>query len=127
MQFSGSCYFSLIFIFHIDIVYECIVLRCIVENKLTYLLTYFLPVMWSFYHAVRSDVVGRCRQSIEALLPLFYEKAATSDYDSTWHGASENDYRVPKSATISLLVVDQTLCDIRHYYLGNLWHGHVHV
>ena len=24
-------------IFHIDIVYECIVLRCIVENKLTYL------------------------------------------------------------------------------------------
>ena len=28
------------FIFHIDIVYECIVLRSIVENKLTYLLTY---------------------------------------------------------------------------------------
>ena len=26
-----------IFIFHIDIVYECIVLRCIVENKLTYI------------------------------------------------------------------------------------------
>ena len=45
MQFSGSCYFSLIFIFHIDIVYECIVLRCIVENKLTYLLTYMgVPV-----------------------------------------------------------------------------------
>ena len=31
-----SCYFSRIF--HINIVYECIVLRCIVENKLTYLL-----------------------------------------------------------------------------------------
>ena len=31
------------------------------------------------YHAARSDVVGQCRQSIEALLPLFYEKAATSD------------------------------------------------
>ena len=26
-----------IFIFHIDIVYECIVFRCIVENKLTYI------------------------------------------------------------------------------------------
>ena len=25
--------------FHIDIAFECIVLRCIVENKLTYLLT----------------------------------------------------------------------------------------
>ena len=41
MQFSGSFFiFHFIFIyFHIDIVYECIVLRCIVENKLTYLLT----------------------------------------------------------------------------------------
>ena len=44
LQFSGSCYFSLIFIFHIDIVYECIVLRCIVENKLTYLLTWAFRV-----------------------------------------------------------------------------------
>ena len=40
LQLSGSCYFSLIFIFHINIVYECIVLRCTVDNKLTYLLTY---------------------------------------------------------------------------------------
>ena len=38
-----------------------------------------LPVMWSLYHAARSDVVGQCRQSIEALLAMFYEKAATSD------------------------------------------------
>ena len=35
--------------------------------------------MWSLYHAARYDVVGQCRQSIEALLPLFYEKAANSD------------------------------------------------
>ena len=41
-------------------------------------------------------------------------------YDSTWLGASENDYRVPTSAKIPLLVVGQTLFDIRHYYLGNL-------
>ena len=34
---------------------------------------------WSLYHAAQSDIVGQCRQSIEALLPLFYEKAATSD------------------------------------------------
>ena len=38
-----------------------------------------LPVMWSLYRAARSDVVGLCRQSIEALVPLFYGKAATSD------------------------------------------------
>ena len=31
------------------------------------------------YQAARSDVVGQCRQSIEALLPLFYGKAAPSD------------------------------------------------
>ena len=36
-----------------------------------------LPVMWSLYHAARSDVVGQCRKSVEALLPLFYEKAAS--------------------------------------------------
>ena len=43
--------------------------------------TKHLPVtcMWSLYHAAPSDVVGKCRQSIEALLPLFYDKAATSD------------------------------------------------
>ena len=35
--------------------------------------------MWSLYQAARSDVVGQCRQSIEALLPLFYGKAAPSD------------------------------------------------
>ena len=38
-----------------------------------------LPVMWSLYQAARSDVVGQYRQSIEALLPLFYGKAAPSD------------------------------------------------
>ena len=32
-------FFYFFFFFHIDIVYECIVLRCIVNNKLTYLLT----------------------------------------------------------------------------------------
>ena len=55
MQFSGSCYFSLIFIFHIDIVYECIVLRCIVENKLTYLLTYYyIPSLKEVLERLRS-------------------------------------------------------------------------
>ena len=35
---------------------------------------------------------------------------------------------MPTSAKIPLLVVDQTLWDIyRHYYLGNLWQGHVRV
>ena len=40
LQFSGVLfYLFLFFIFHIDIVYECIVLHRIVKNKLTYLLT----------------------------------------------------------------------------------------
>ena len=35
--FIFICTYFCFCIFHIDIVYECIVLRCIVKNKLTYL------------------------------------------------------------------------------------------
>ena len=39
LQFSGLFFIFTYkyFFLHIDIVYECIVLRCIVENKLTYI------------------------------------------------------------------------------------------
>ena len=54
LQFSGSFFiFHFIFIyFHIDIVYECIVLRCIVENKLTYLLTYYTFTTWKMWFMI---------------------------------------------------------------------------
>ena len=37
------------------------------------------PAMWSSYHAARSDTVGQPEKCIEALLPLFHEKAATPE------------------------------------------------
>ena len=36
-----------------------------------------LPIMWSIYHASRSDTVGSTEKCIEAMLPLFRDKAAT--------------------------------------------------
>jgi hypothetical protein len=47
------------------------------------------PVMWSSFHAARSDAVGQPEKSIEALLPLFHEKAATPEMIR--HGIGEND------------------------------------
>ena len=71
-----------------------------------------VPIMWSSFHAARSDVVGQCRQSIEALLPLFHEKAATPDMIR--HGMElvrkTTEYLNPQQ--IPLLVVDQPLYDI---------------
>ena len=37
------------------------------------------PVMWSSFHAARSDTVGQPEKGIEALLPIFHEKAATPE------------------------------------------------
>jgi len=41
------------------------------------------PAMWSSFHAARSDAIGQPEKSIEALLPLFNEKAANSRNDLT--------------------------------------------
>lgn len=69
-------------------------------------------VMWSAYHAARSDVVGKPEKNIEALLPLFHEKASTPEMirhgmkivkDVTEH---LNPHQVP------VLVVDQPLYDL---------------
>ena len=35
------------------------------------------PIMWSAYQASRSDAVGSTEKCIEAMLPLFRDKAAT--------------------------------------------------
>jgi len=37
------------------------------------------PMMWSLFHDARSDAVGQPENGIEALLPLFHEKAATRE------------------------------------------------
>ena len=86
-----------------------------------------LSVMWSLYHAARYDVVGQCRQSIEALLPLFYEKAANSDMIRLGLALVRTTTECLHLQKSQILVVDQILCDIRHYYLGYLWQGHVRV
>ena len=71
-----------------------------------------VPIMWSSYHAARSDVVGQCRQSLEALLPLFHEKAATPDM--ILHGMElvRKTTRYLNPHQIPLLVVDQPLYDL---------------
>lgn len=70
------------------------------------------PAMWSSYHAARSDTVGQPEKGIEALLPLFHEKAATPEMIR--HGMELvkkttehfNPHQVP------VLVVDQPLYDL---------------
>ena len=70
------------------------------------------PVMWSSFHAAQSNAVGQPHKSIEALLPLFREKAATPEMIP--HGMELvkkttehlNPHQVP------VLVVDQPLYDL---------------
>ena len=70
------------------------------------------PEMWSSYHAARSDTVGQPEKNIEALLPLFHEKAATS-------GMIRHGMKMVKGTTehlnphqIPVLVMDQPLYDL---------------
>ena len=91
-----------------------------------------LPVMWSLYHAARSDVVGQCRQSIEAPLPLFYAKAATSDMIRLGLELVRTTTECLHLQKSQILVVDQILCDITIsetfgkdtsvFYIGRLSH-----
>ena len=70
------------------------------------------PLMWSSFHAARSDAVGQPDKNIAALLPLFRDKAATPEMirhgmnlikDVTEH---LNPHQVP------VMVVDQPLYDL---------------
>ena len=67
------------------------------------------PAMWSSYHAARSDTVGQPEKCIEALLPLFHEKAATPEMIR--HGMElvkkTTEHINPHQAPV--LVVDQPL------------------
>ena len=70
------------------------------------------PAMWSSFHAARSDAVAQPEKSIEALLPLFHEKAATPEMIR--HGMElvkkTTEHRNPHQ--IPVLVVDQPLYDL---------------
>lgn len=70
------------------------------------------PIVWSSYHASRSDAVGQNAKNIEALLPLFHEKAASPGMIR--HGMNLvkqiTDHLNPQQ--IPVLVVDQPLYDI---------------
>lgn len=70
------------------------------------------PTMWSSFHAAQSDAVGQPTKSIQVLLPLFHEKAATPEMIR--HGMELvkktsqhlNPHQVP------VLVVDQLFYDL---------------
>jgi len=70
------------------------------------------PTMWSSFHAARSDVVGQPEKSIEALLPLFHEKAATPEMIR--HGMElvkkTTEHLNPQQ--VPVMVVDQPLYDL---------------
>ena len=59
-----------IFIFHIDIVYECIVLRCIVENKLTYHRVHYLLTMTQKNKILNLNVTAVRNLLASIILPL---------------------------------------------------------
>lgn len=52
-------------------VHDALSLDCDTEEE--------IKLMWSSFHAARSDVVGQPQKCIEALLSLFPEKAATPE------------------------------------------------
>lgn len=80
--------------------------------------------MWSSFHVARSDAIGQPEEGIEALLPLFHEKAATPEMIR--HGMElvkkTIDHLNPHQ--IPVLVVDQPLYDLAKNAVdlpGHLW------
>ena len=65
------------------------------------------PIMWAAYHASRFSGVGDSIKCIEALLPLFHEKAATAAMIGHWIVWQTTDFLSP--GQIAVLVVDQPL------------------
>ena len=61
--------------------------------------------------------LGSVKKSIEALLTQFYQKAATSDMIQLGLDLVRTTTECLHLKKIPSLVVDQILCDIRHYYL----------
>eukprot|EP00745_Piridium_sociabile_P034702 TRINITY_DN5991_c0_g1_i12.p2 TRINITY_DN5991_c0_g1~~TRINITY_DN5991_c0_g1_i12.p2 ORF type:complete len:424 (-),score=75.51 TRINITY_DN5991_c0_g1_i12:2994-4265(-) len=70
------------------------------------------PVMWSSFHAARQDAVGQPEKGIEALLPLFHEKAATPEMIRHGMELVKNTTEHLNPHQIPVLVVDQPLYNL---------------
>lgn len=70
------------------------------------------PIMWSAYHASRSDAVGSTEKCIEAMLPLFRDKAATPKMIRHGMYLVKKTTEFLNSEQIPIMVVDQPLFDI---------------
>ena len=74
-----------------------------------------LPIMWSSYHACRSDGIGKC---IEALLSLFRDKAASPGMIRHGMGLVKKITEYLNPQQIPVLVVDQPLFAIQKQCSG---------
>ena len=70
------------------------------------------PIMWSAYHAVRLDAVGSIEKCIEAMLPLFRDKAATPKMIRHGMNLIKKITEFLNPQLIPIMVVDQPLFDI---------------
>ena len=70
------------------------------------------PIMWSAYHATRLDAVGSTEKCIEAMLPLFRDKAATPKMIRHGMYLVKKTTEFLNSQQIPIMVVDQPLFDI---------------
>ena len=70
------------------------------------------PIMWSAYHASRSDAVGATEKCIEAMLPLFRDKAATPKMIRHGMDLIKKTTEFLNPQQIPIMVVDQPLFDI---------------
>ena len=68
--------------------------------------------MWSSFHAVRSNAVAQPKKSIEAILPLFHEKAATPEMIRHGMGLVQKTTEHINPHQIPVLVVDQPVYDL---------------
>ena len=70
------------------------------------------PTMWSSFHAARSDVVGQPEKSIEALLPLFHDKAATPEMIHHGMNLLKKNTEHLNPQQVPVMVVDQPVYDL---------------
>ena len=70
------------------------------------------PTMCSSFHAARSDVVGQPEKSIEALLPLFHDKAATPEMIHHGMNLLKKNTEHLNPQQVPVMVVDQPVYDL---------------
>lgn len=70
------------------------------------------PTMWSSFHAAQYDVVVQPEKSIEALLPLFHDKAATPEMIHHGMNLAKKNTEHLDPQQVSVMVVDQPLYNL---------------